>query len=1155
MKTVSVALVYCMNIGVDPPDVVKTDPCARLECWIDPISCSPQKALENIGKALQAQYERCQPRSRYKLILDPTIEEVKKLCLSLRRNAKDERVLFHYNGHGVPKPTTNGEIWVFNKNYTQYIPLSIYELQTWMGSPSIFVFDCSASGLIIHWFLKFAQQREQEYEKALNNSGPVATSPAVVLPVRDYFLLAACGMNETLPMNPQLPADVFTSCLTTPIKIAVIWFCLNSQLSKYPLEIADQLPGRLPDRRTPLGELNWVFTAVTDTIAWNVLPRDLFQKLFRQDLLVANLFRNFLLAERILRSLNCNPQSYPVMPPTYHHPMWEAWDLAVDSCLAELPGILADPSIEYQGCSFFSDQLTAFEVWLEFGNENKKSPEQLPIVLQVLLSQAHRLRALKLLSKFLDLGSWAVNLALSVGIFPYVLKLLQSPAGDLRQVLIFIWTKILALDKSCQLDLVKDNGHNYFISVLSTPNVPSDQRAMSAFVLSIIANNCRPGQSACLSGNLLSICLSQMTDPDPLVRRWLILCVAKLWESFEEAKLFALRENAHEKLNAMLTDPVPEVRAASVYAFGTFIGGSGEENEQRIQIEINMGLVLMTVMEDISPLVRKELIITLSKLVRTYEKQFKEVATDMLEEEKIKEAQRNKKKTKKKVKTDSQDNTPEIQTTELDSKTHGTVFGVLWETIVSLRDDPFPDLAKLASNVIQSIEGLVQSANSTPSLTNSNSLRAPKSPARPRTGAFGQFGSGKSSTSLNSPLLRRANSIQDFSKEQENPENIISPEDFQSVFFEWSCEYFSKPLLESNEEMDSIEKWKLQKRKSIIESSMKIDVQSISRLDEPMAIIDNSPGSVSSLLFHPFDSTLVISDEKDGISVWDREQTQQLNTFKNRSIRDPPGNSTLTGMCFLNEDSKSLLLTGSDDGIIRVWSNYDQMDQVKLVSSWRALPTSNLRGPVVTKWQPRYCQLLTAGNVDVIRVWDLERELLFQDIPTGSEKCITSLSSEPSENRTTVAGCGDGAVRIYDFRNPPKYSALHSYNEHKEWIINVHIPKSNKNAIVSASTSGEIKIWDIRNTGTSVRTFVAFPTGLNTVSAHDFSQVIACGSQKQQIKIFNFEGKELSHIKYHDGFLGQRIGPVTCSAFHPYLVLLAIGASDSIVSLYTKRQV
>lgn len=49
---------------------------------------------------------------------------------------------------------------------------------------------------------------------------------------------------------------------------------------------------------------------------------DLFQRLFRQDLLVASLFRNFLLAERIMRSYNCTPISSPKLPPTYQHPMW-----------------------------------------------------------------------------------------------------------------------------------------------------------------------------------------------------------------------------------------------------------------------------------------------------------------------------------------------------------------------------------------------------------------------------------------------------------------------------------------------------------------------------------------------------------------------------------------------------------------------------------------------------------------------------------------------------------------------------------------------------------------------------------------------------------------------------------------------------------------
>eukprot|EP00197_Chlamydomonas_leiostraca_P003583 CAMPEP_0202877686 /NCGR_PEP_ID=MMETSP1391-20130828/31027_1 /ASSEMBLY_ACC=CAM_ASM_000867 /TAXON_ID=1034604 /ORGANISM="Chlamydomonas leiostraca, Strain SAG 11-49" /LENGTH=226 /DNA_ID=CAMNT_0049559765 /DNA_START=31 /DNA_END=708 /DNA_ORIENTATION=+ len=134
LKTTAVALVLCLNIGVDPPDVIKISPCARLECWVDPLSMQPAKALETIGKNLQAQYERWQPKAKYKMHLDPTVDDVKKLAMSCRRNAKNERILFHYNGHGVPRPTPNGELWVFNSRYTQYIPLSVYELQSWLGT-------------------------------------------------------------------------------------------------------------------------------------------------------------------------------------------------------------------------------------------------------------------------------------------------------------------------------------------------------------------------------------------------------------------------------------------------------------------------------------------------------------------------------------------------------------------------------------------------------------------------------------------------------------------------------------------------------------------------------------------------------------------------------------------------------------------------------------------------------------------------------------------------------------------------------------------------------------------------------------------------------------------------------------------------------------
>jgi regulator-associated protein of mTOR len=44
------------------------------------------------------------------------VEETKKQCIGLRKVAREERTVFYYNGHGVPKPTPSGEIWVFNKS-------------------------------------------------------------------------------------------------------------------------------------------------------------------------------------------------------------------------------------------------------------------------------------------------------------------------------------------------------------------------------------------------------------------------------------------------------------------------------------------------------------------------------------------------------------------------------------------------------------------------------------------------------------------------------------------------------------------------------------------------------------------------------------------------------------------------------------------------------------------------------------------------------------------------------------------------------------------------------------------------------------------------------------------------------------------------------
>ena len=711
IKTVFAGLMLCLNIGVDPPDVVKTNPTATLEAWVDPGSpTSPNsKVMESIGKALQAQYETLSIRIRYKQYLDPSVDETRKCCVTLRRNSKEERVLFHYNGHGVPLPTPSGEIWYFNRKYTQYIPVSLYDLQLWLGGPSIYVLDVAHAGNVVANFGRFIDKHEEENRKALEKD------PSV--PIQSFgenILLAACGKDETLPTNPDLPADLFTSCLTTPVNISLRCFLLQSQYTMgVVLKDLDKVPGRLQERRTPLGELNWIFTAITDTIAWNYLPRELFKKLFRQDLMVAALFRNYLLADRLMRANGCRPETEPTLPPTHEHPLWQSWDLALEMVLMQLPALIASEEgsshYEYQNSNFFAEQLTAFDVYLSQGALERKAPDQLPIVLQVLLSQVHRLRALILLSRFLDLGPWAVNLALKIGIFPYVLKLLQSAAIELKPVLIFIWSRILAVDGSCQNDLLRDNGFRYFLNVLRPDvvlpvNNMSEHRAMSLFIIAMFCKDFQAGQIAIAGREVFQDCIVHLGDlEDPLLRQWSCLCISMIWKDFDQAKAIASASDlsTHHVLCRLVVDPVPEVRAAAIHALTTYLGRP-EHGGQQAQNEQSIASTMMLMTSDGNSMVRSELLVFFSTFIRRYERKFIVAAYEELIEEQ--------RRLQENLMTEGDasrrphpqlgcqsDDPSQAPTRESISK--NSVHATMWKYLLILSVDPHADVAQNASLV------------------------------------------------------------------------------------------------------------------------------------------------------------------------------------------------------------------------------------------------------------------------------------------------------------------------------------------------------------------------------------------------------------------------------------------------------------------------
>lgn len=80
---------------------------ATSSCWIP-----PRKRPGN-SASVYARQQRSAVTNHSRVTTHFVLTCVYNMCLGVF--LQNERVLFHYNAHGVPKPTQNGEIWVFNK--------------------------------------------------------------------------------------------------------------------------------------------------------------------------------------------------------------------------------------------------------------------------------------------------------------------------------------------------------------------------------------------------------------------------------------------------------------------------------------------------------------------------------------------------------------------------------------------------------------------------------------------------------------------------------------------------------------------------------------------------------------------------------------------------------------------------------------------------------------------------------------------------------------------------------------------------------------------------------------------------------------------------------------------------------------------------------
>jgi regulator-associated protein of mTOR len=565
---------------------------------------------------------------------------------------------------------------------------------------------------------------------------------------------------------------------------------------------------------------------------------------------------------------------------------------------------------------------------------------------------------------------------------------------------------------------------------------------MCAFIISTFCKDYNQGQRASLSTELVESCLDHVKDmQNPLLRQWSCLCLSKLWVNYEEAKWVGIRCMAHERLCELVVDPVAEVRAAMLHALTSFLG-IRDVTAQVASIEESIASMILVMTMDGNSMVRRELLVFFSAFAARYKSRFIVTAYEQFsaEHETARSPHLDERHGEALYMATRGDDNQDQEPPNLCS--HNTIYSAIWKELLVMSVDPHPEIAKeagivvdhilitlaessLAKHVQQHFDEAVRSisadqparrAQENPPVQ--HKLSSPPTPTKDSS-YLSLFGGMRKSTSVGASLKSlwtahdpstspqknsgrgqgedaqvkatesRPQTPEKYHVEEEPRSRSFKPRDMtknpeiplRSVFFEWSAEYFREPQMKPTEadEPGSTDYngrlWRRNRNDRIIAETQPLKEIAVSnRWDMPRGYFDNLSQPMK-MCFHQFEDHLVVTDSRDTVNIVDYSKSvNRINCFSNGN----PPDSKITDVRFINEDDQALLMTGSSDGVMKIFRNYDAKGKTELVTGFRALTDlvpSNKNAGLVFDWQQGRGLVLVAGDVKVIRVWNAGTEV------------------------------------------------------------------------------------------------------------------------------------------------------------------------------------
>lgn len=1049
--------------------------------------------------------------------------------------------------------------------------------------------------------------------------------------------------------------------------------------------------------------MNWILTAITDTIAWCTLPRRLFQKLFRQDILVACLFRNYLLAIRILQSFNCTPLSYPPIPviTIARHELWNSWDMMLDYYLT----LLTPPYIEnisnslkgtlpphYDANAYFSSQMDTFSLWVDqqalhqgemvhslthqspSDSHNSLSCSLLPGMLQVLLSQAHRNRALTLLGYFMDLGRWAVRDSLQVGIFPYIIKLFQSPSLDIRYALLYLWLRVLVFDTSVIVELTKDNNFQYFGRALLDPVEETmdvfEMRSMAAACLCLYLERGGSGYSTSKpkAGDMskaditpspatttnsststipdlfngvayLDVLLTFAQGASPLLSQWSLLLLTLV----PDAIPFLLAHTA--QIFPLLHHERCENRTAAICLLGRMaVDDKPDNNRTEDQLIIEIIYQLLGCVDECHPPARQELVAAFSRIVAKHSTQFTLAAYDLWlannENNHFTEIDSTTLPTKATISSlplssssSSYASLPSIEVVAPgagDMVRNPSVFSLVWKACLMLAMDPCEEIAQMAAQLVDEIHMGFIFRRSTHSLSShhqstfneDDSNHNPKARTESIDRVTRDFGKLQIDTLA-------------LTQDESNP-SLISPSSTNSSLLvvlpsvlPFTSQAISLAAAHLIQHQHHRREMLLRRNAHPVYAKLKKVnlVQSLDprrwrdldishrRFDQQWAGIRVNMTPITTVLFHPLEDLLLVTNQKGEVSIWDfskrfeeglehdddrhdgrhdnyqslhrrdnysllhrddshqdlhRDNNQTPCLVKTNDFQATTGSRTfITGIACVDWDPIKLLV-GTSDGIVRLYKDFE-WGPAAMIAAWSTTTTSGssnvtnqpmksamgeeIRQCTLLEFNQHQRKLFTVTGGAELAVLDAAREQIMQRIILPHVPA-TSLTSDRKESPIVTIGFAYGWIKRYDLRQGER--AIATFREADYQAIMGVRQSFQDHELVSGSAGASLTHWDLRHLEPALRVIdgeLGMP--LTALDQHPQAhlQVIGGGSSmsKREGIVCWWEGDYcLQRSKeYGTSSISERLGPIQTLTVHPRKMMTAVGCSDGIVALYS----